>query len=86
MDYNFVPFYELLADSYRIPDFGSILNFTFRVDVLDDQTGSAQHGLFTIPGFDAHGQKDFEIDKKANPADCQVNRQRGVQGKYPKNR
>jgi hypothetical protein len=86
MDYNFVPFCELFADGNRIPDFGCILDFTFRVDVLDDQTGSAHHGLFTIPGFHAHGLKDFEIDKKANPADYQINRHRGVKRQYPENR
>jgi hypothetical protein len=45
-----------------------------------------QHGLFTIPGFHSHGLKDFEIDKKGNPADYQINRQRGVKREYPKNR
>jgi hypothetical protein len=30
--------------------------------------------------------KDFEIDKKANRADYQINRQRGVKREYPKNR
>jgi hypothetical protein len=75
-----------LAIANCIPDFGRILDFTFRVDVLDDQTGSPQHGLFTIPGFQAHGLKDFEIDKKANPADYQIYRQSGVKRQYPENR
>ncbi len=86
MDYNFVSFWKLFAIGNRISDFGRILNFTFRVDVLNDQAGSPHHGLFTIPGFHSHGLKDFEIDKKANRADYQINRQRGVKREYPKNR
>jgi hypothetical protein len=62
------------------------LDFTFRIDVLNHQAGSPHHGLFTIPGFHSHGLKDFEIDKKGNPADYQINRQRGVKREYPKNR
>jgi hypothetical protein len=86
MDYDLVPFCELLADGHRIPDFGRILDFTFRVDVLNDQAGSPHHCLFSIPGLQAHGLKDFEIDKKANPANYQINRQRNVKRQYPKNR
>jgi hypothetical protein len=86
MDYNFVPFCKLFAIGNRIPSFGRILDFTFRIDVLNHQAASPHHGRFTVPGFHSHGLKDFEIDKKANPADYQINRQRGVKRQYPKNR
>jgi hypothetical protein len=43
-------------------------------------------GFRRIPGFQAHGLKDFEIDKKANPADYQIYRQSGVKRQYPENR
>jgi hypothetical protein len=69
-----------------MPNFGGKLDFAFRVEVLNDQTGFTQHGFFTIPGFHSQGLENFEIDKKANPADYQINRQRDVNRQYPKNR
>jgi hypothetical protein len=69
-----------------MPDFGGISDLAFRVDVLNDQAGSTQHGLFTIPGLHSQGLINFEIDKKANSADYQINRQRSVKRQYPKNR
>ena len=72
MDYNFVPFCKLFAIGNRIPYFGIILDFTFRVDVLNDQTGSTHHGLFTVPGFHAHGLKDFEISNETSGLDFKI--------------
>lgn len=60
-DYDLVPFGKLVPISHGIPNFGGILDLAYRVDVLDDQTGSTQHGLFTIPGFHSQGLKDFKI-------------------------
>ena len=86
IDYDFVPFGKLFAIGYRIPDFAGILNFTYRVDVLNDQAGFTQHRLFPVPGFHLHGLKDSIVDKKTNPADYQINRQGAVKRQYPENR
>jgi len=44
------------------------------------ELGPGLQGLFEklTEGFQAHGLKYSEIDKKANPADYQIHRQRNV--------